>query len=338
VKSSNLVKIAAAFLIGVVVTLGSALLYMRTAEVSEKAPNIASAVPERNQTPESEVLPSPETDIPASTQIKTPPKSKENQAKPLSKTKTEAKPKPLRPVPIKKSEKEPITVIAQSYPQTGTPPSTPAEAPSPAVNEPAPLPPMPSTTMPESSAPTPPATRELQPHVVTLQAGTNLSIRLGETLSSDHNYTGDTFRGTLEAPVIVDGFIIADRGSKVLGKVINVQEAGRVQGLSTLSLTLTEINTTDGQRVRVQTDSYEKRGLTSTGSDAAKIAGSAALGAIIGAIAGGGKGAAIGAGAGGAAGTGIVLATRGKPTALPVETHLTFRLASPVTITEQINN
>ena len=174
--------------------------------------------------------------------------------------------------------------------------------------------------------------------MVTLQAGTNLAIRLGETLNSDHNYTGDTFRGTLESPVVVDGFIIADKGSKVLGKVAYAQSAGRMQGLSGLTLTLTEINTTDGQRVRVQTDSYEKHGLSSTGTDAATIAGGAALGAIIGAMAGGGKGAAIGAGAGGAAGTGVVLATRGKPTALPVETHLNFRLSAPVTITEQINH
>jgi len=165
-----------------------------------------------------------------------------------------------------------------------------------------------------------------------------LAIRLGETLASDHNYTGDTFRATLEAPIIVDGFIIADRGSKVLGKVVNAQQAGRVEGLSGLTLALVEINTTDGQRVRIQTDLYSKQGPGSAGSDAAKIAGGAALGAIIGAIAGGGKGAAIGAGAGGAAGTGVVLATRGKPTALPSETRLTFRLSAPVTITEQLNN
>ena len=61
----------------------------------------------------------------------------------------------------------------------------------------------------------------------------------------------------------------------------------------------------------------------------------AAGGAAIGAIAGGGKGAAIGAGAGGAAGAGTVLATRGKPAALPSETRITFRLAAPVTLTER---
>jgi hypothetical protein len=323
VGSSNLIKIAAAFLIGVVITLGSALVYLRTAEAPEKAPNIASNIPGPNQTPEPEVLPTTVANNPVSSSVK-----------PLPKAKAAVTPKPIRPA--KKPEKEPITVVAQIDPPAGNPTlPAPATTPNQAVNEPAPLPPMPNSAPVEPSAP--PATFQ-QPHVITLQAGTNLTIRLGETLNSAHNYTGDTFRGMLETPVIVDGFIIADRGSKVLGKVLSAQDAGRVQGLSALTLALTEINTTDGQRVRIQTDSYEKRGSAGTGSDAATIAGGAALGAIIGAIAGGGKGAAIGAGAGGAAGTGIVLATRGKPTALPIESLINFRLTSPVTITEQINH
>ncbi|MBV9306379.1 MAG: hypothetical protein JOZ45_09580 [Acidobacteriaceae bacterium] len=324
-ESSSLVKIAAAFVIGVVVALGSALLYVRTNEVPEKPSNVAPLTPEENQSPEPDTPPAPKTET--NTPVKEQPKALPKRAA--------VRPKPVRPV--KKPEREPITVIAQTYPATGVPPSSvPAKTPTPAVNEPAPLPPMPNPAPTESDVPVLPAVQ--QPHIVTLQAGTNLQIRLGETLASDHNYTGDTFRATLENQIIVDGFIIADRGSKVLGKVVNAQQAGRIEGLSGLTLALTEINTTDGQRVRIETDLYDKRGPSSVGSDAAKIAGGAALGAIIGAIAGGGKGAAIGASAGGAAGTGIVLATRGRPTTLPTETRLAFRLAAPVTITEQINN
>jgi len=170
-----------------------------------------------------------------------------------------------------------------------------------------------------------------------LQAGTTLAIRLSETVSTDHNYTGDTFRGVLEAPIIMDDFVIADRGSKVLGRVVSSEKAGRVEGVAELNLTLTEINTTDGQRIRVDTSSFDRRGPSSNGEDAAKIAGGAALGALIGAIAGGGKGAAIGAGIGGAAGTGAVFATRGKAAILPIETRLSFRLAAPLTLTEKLN-
>jgi hypothetical protein len=175
-------------------------------------------------------------------------------------------------------------------------------------------------------------------HVVTLAAGTALHIRLGETLSTEHNYRGDTFRGTLLTPIIMDGFIIADRGSKVLGRIVDAQRAGRLEGTANLSLTLTEINTTDGQRVQIGTDKFDKRGASNTAAEAAKIGGGAALGAIIGALGGGGKGAAIGAGAGGAAGTGAVLLGHGRPAVVAAETALEFRLASPVTITEQFNH
>jgi hypothetical protein len=168
------------------------------------------------------------------------------------------------------------------------------------------------------------------PHVVTLASGTNLVVRLAETVSTDRNYTGDTFRGTLDVPIILDGFIIADKGSKVLGKIASAQKAE-------LQLTVTEINTTDGQRVAVETSFFEKIAPARGREDAAKIGGGAALGAIIGAIAGGGKGAAIGAGVGGGAGTGAVLLGHGKPALLPAETRLTFQLSRPATITEKLN-
>ena len=176
-----------------------------------------------------------------------------------------------------------------------------------------------------------------QPHVVTLPAGTTLTVRLRESLNSDRSNSGDPFQATLDAPVVADGFVIAERQSKVLGKVIQSMRAGRVKGLANLTLAVAEINTTDGQRLAVQTDSYEKWGNSSGRGDTAKVASGAALGAIIGAIAGGGKGAAIGAGAGGAAGTGIALGTRGASVSVPSESVITFRLARPVTITEKFN-
>jgi hypothetical protein len=176
------------------------------------------------------------------------------------------------------------------------------------------------------------------PHTVTITAGTNLVVRLAEELSSSRNTAGDAFRATLDQPVVLDGFIIADKGSAVRGKVVESQKAGHMTGKSELGLELTEINTTDGQTVYVRTSDVTRQGPNSTGENAAKVGGGAALGAIIGALAGGGKGAAIGAGAGGAAGTGVMLSTRGKPTKLPVETRLTFQLNEPVSITEQIRH
>ena len=162
-----------------------------------------------------------------------------------------------------------------------------------------------------------------------------LPVRLIETISSDRNHPGDTFTASLDAPLVVDGFVIAEKGARAEGRIVESQQAGRVKGLSSIALELTRLRTSDGQRVEISTDSFTKMGPESKGSDAAKIGGGAALGAIIGAIAGGGKGAAVGAGVGGAAGTGAVVTTRGKPAELPSETKISFRLNNSVTITER---
>ncbi len=182
---------------------------------------------------------------------------------------------------------------------------------------------------PAVPAPPPP------PRTVTIESGTLLSARLGETLSTEKVKSGDTFTGTLDKPLVVDGLVIADRGARVEGRVAEAVEAGRVRGVASLSIRLVRLLTSDGQRVDIQTDVFRKEGETSRKADAAKVGGGAALGAIIGAIAGGGKGAAIGAGVGGAAGAGTVAATRGKPAVLPVETRIDFRLSQPVTLTEK---
>jgi hypothetical protein len=162
-----------------------------------------------------------------------------------------------------------------------------------------------------------------------------LPVRLQDSISSDRYHPGDTFIAVLDQPLVVDGLVIAEKGARVEGKIVASQRAGRVQGLASVALELTRLNLSDGQHIEISTDTFTKMGPQSKGTDAAKIGGGAALGAIIGAIAGGGKGAAIGAGAGGAAGTGTVLATRGKPAVLPSETKISFRLNNTVTVTER---
>jgi hypothetical protein len=170
---------------------------------------------------------------------------------------------------------------------------------------------------------------------VTLPVGMVITVRIIDRLSSDRNSQGDVFSGSLERPVIADGFVIAERGARVRGEVVYARRAGRVEGVSELTIRLREISTSDGQHVQIVCHDWRKQGPTSAGTDAAKIAGGAALGAIIGAIAGGGKGAGIGAGIGGAAGTGDVLLTRAGPAIIKPETSITFRLERPVEITEQ---
>jgi hypothetical protein len=180
-------------------------------------------------------------------------------------------------------------------------------------------------------------TRSRTPQTVTIPAGTTLAVRLRQLIGTDRQSEGDSFAATLDQPIVIDGFVIADKGSNVRGKITSLVNPGRVKGRASISLELTEINTTDGQHVNVRTDTYHNEAASGKKSDATKVGAGAVIGAMIGAMAAGGKGAAIGAGVGGAAGGGAVLATKGEEVRLTAETRLTFRLAENVTLTEKLN-
>ncbi len=152
-----------------------------------------------------------------------------------------------------------------------------------------------------------------------IPAGTEVSVRLGQTISSDKAKSGDTWTGTLASDIVVSGNTVAKRGDPVEGKVVTAESSGRLKGKAVLDLQLTSIN---GQSVI--TSIYASEGSGHTKRNAASIGGGAAAGAIIGAIAGGGKGAAIGSGVGGAAGAGGAAATGKKDIKYDVETVLTF--------------
>jgi hypothetical protein len=199
-------------------------------------------------------------------------------------------------------------------------------------------PPVPAPVIVPDPPPPPPAETRLeppQPRTVTIASGTLVNVRLGETISSERNRQGDSFMATLDEPLVVDGLVIAEKGSRANGRIVDLVEAGRVKGLAHLSLELADVMLSDGQRIDLRTARFEKEGPSSKTEDAQKVGIGAAIGAAIGAIAGGGKGAAIGAASGGAAGGGVVAATRGKPAVLPAETKISFRVEQPVTITER---
>ena len=149
--------------------------------------------------------------------------------------------------------------------------------------------------------------------------GTDVNVRLGQTISSDKAKSGDTWTGTLANDVLVNGNVVARRGAPVQGKVVESKASGRLEGRAILELQLTSF---DGTPVVTSTVSSE--GGSHKGRDAKAAGGGAAVGAIIGAIAGGGKGAAIGAGAGAAAGTAGAAVHGKKDVKYPVETVLTF--------------
>jgi len=173
------------------------------------------------------------------------------------------------------------------------------------------------------------------PSRLRLQAGTFVTVRVDQMLSSDKNQPGDGFSATLTRPLVADGVVIAQRGQIIGGRVAEAQKAGRIKGVSRLGVQLTDLTLVDGQQVPIETELTNLTGPTSKGRDASAIVTTTGMGAAVGAAADLGPGAAIGAGAGLIAGTVGVLLTRGRPTIIYPESVLTFRLSEPLTISTE---
>jgi hypothetical protein len=161
----------------------------------------------------------------------------------------------------------------------------------------------------------------------TIPAGTRLTVRMGSEISSGTAKAGDRFDATLARPLVVNGKTIARTGAPVRGKVTSAKSSGRLHAPGELTLRLTSVRV-NGQVVPIATHAYSATGKSHTKSNATKIGGGAAAGALIGGLVGGGKGAGIGALAGGGAGTGVAVATGKEEAVVPAEAALTFTITA----------
>lgn len=148
--------------------------------------------------------------------------------------------------------------------------------------------------------------------------GTDLKVRINDTLSSKESRVGDRFTATVIDPSRFDE-------ARVTGHISSIQKSGKVKGRTSMNLAFDSIELRDGRRgvlhgyvTRVYGDDAGKAdnegGIQSgsrTNQTVKRTGIGAGVGAIIGGIAGGGKGAAIGLIVGGAGGAGS-LAIKGS--------------------------
>jgi len=164
---------------------------------------------------------------------------------------------------------------------------------------------------------------------IEVPAGTQIVVRLIDPVNSDRDSLGQTYRASVDQPVIVNGQTVIPRGVDVVAALIDTQKSGKIEGRTVLTLDLKSV-TVNGRAYDIVTTGVPESS-SSRGERSAKvIGGTAALGAVIGAIAGGGRGAAIGAGSGAAAGTAAQVITSGQKVKVPAETRLTFTLQNPI--------
>lgn len=202
----------------------------------------------------------------------------------------------------------------------------------------------PSTTQTETEAPEAGATgaaggrgaaaKKAAPQSVsvTVPAGTELAVRVGQEISSGTASDGATFEGTLASPLVVNGTEVAAVGSAVTGKVTHAVSSGRLNRPAELSLVLTSLAVKGGNSVDISTNAWSAKGESHKKRNVGMIGGGAAAGAVVGALTGGKKGAAIGGAVGAGAGTGVAAATGKKEIVLAPETKLSFKLSESVPV------
>jgi len=189
-----------------------------------------------------------------------------------------------------------------------------------AESQPAPPPPA-----PEPPPPPPP------PPPLVVKAGTPLTIKTSQALSSKDSQTGQTFLGTLAQPVSAGGRPALPAGATVSGTVVTAKTKGKIKGEGQLDLALTSV-TVGSHTYQIQTGVLSSTVKGKGKRTAATTGGGAAGGALIGGIAGGGKGAGIGALVGAGAGFVGGALTGNKQIEIPAESALTFTLSQSLTI------
>jgi hypothetical protein len=240
-----------------------------------------------------------------------------------------AEAEPVAPAPMPKPEPKKRTAKPKPQPVEATPASDQKDSASSMPPEPAQPPPAPEPAAAPAPPPPPPPP---QPITVVIPEGSIVTIRTIDAVDSATSSTGQTFRASLDAPVVVNDSVVLPRGLNVRLKLIDASSAGKFKGRSELTISLDSISY-QGKAYSLQTSDVQQQGSSRGKRSAAVIGGGTVLGALIGGLAGGGKGAAIGAGVGAGGGTAVQAATHGEQVKIASETRLDFTLHAPVPIT-----
>lgn len=165
-------------------------------------------------------------------------------------------------------------------------------------------------------------------------AGAEIVVRTVEMIDSRNAGADQTFSATVEQDVTnEDGRLIVPARSSAQLTIRQISTGGAT-GSPEMALDIQSI-TIDGRRYLVSTEDVTRGSGTGIGRNrrtAETVGAGAALGTIIGAIAGGGKGAAIGGIVGAAGGAGAQVLTRGRDVRVPADTVLRFRLDKAVSL------
>jgi hypothetical protein len=161
-----------------------------------------------------------------------------------------------------------------------------------------------------------------------IPAGTEMDVRLSNTLDSGRAQVEDRFEGTTLVDLNINGRTLVPAGSVMRGVITAVEPATRTNRTARMTVSFDQL-TVNGRSYPMRgtvTQAIEGEGIK---GEAARIGTGAGVGAIIGGILGGFKGALAGILIGGG---GTIAATEGKEVELPQGSVLRVRVDSPVAI------
>src|SRR6516164_2810398 len=193
-----------------------------------------------------------------------------------------------------------------------------------------------SDNLPAEPAPTPSGaakkpTAAMTPSPIVIPAGTSITVRLQQGLSSASAASGQRFEAVLEQPLVSGDRVVVPAGTPVEGHVVRANRSGRLLHPGRLGLTLDSL-IIDKRPVPVVTTAVVAHGGSHKRRNWGWIGGGTGGGAVIGALAAGGKGALIGSGIGAAAGTTTAFLTGKKDVRFSSERVLRFRLQQEATL------
>src|SRR5580698_9917785 len=96
------------------------------------------------------------------------------------------------------------------------------------------VPPIAAPPVPPDSTNSAPATVD----AITVPAGTNVRVRLQESLDTKRNRVGDRFTATLDVPLISGDRVIVPQGTLFNGVVVRSKNSGRWKGRAVMALRL----------------------------------------------------------------------------------------------------
>ena len=177
--------------------------------------------------------------------------------------------------------------------------------------------------------------REERPLIVEeliISADSVVGLQVDTPVSTEDAKVEDDVEARVTRDVVVGDYIAIPAGTRVMGSVVLVEQAGKVKGASRLGVRFHTVVLDDGVEVPLTTETVYRRGKSKGSASAGKIGGAAVGGAILGAIFGGRQGAAIGGAVGAAGGTAAAMAGDGQPATLPAGATVTVRLSRPATV------